>query len=157
MDNFSEACRFFKKYFNLRKLRLFWFRVISALSDGQWMLLCSTSNINKNVHEFGEFRNFQWNEVKGTKVSKVVIIAYFKHHISRLNCDMINDITIGGEKLEFWHSVRNFVHLQRTCTEFWIAYVTRSILYLTTLSGILPRRQLTPSWITVIYSQLGCT
>lgn len=48
-------------------------------------------------------RGMKLNESK----SKAMIIGS-THHTSRLNFDIINDVTIGGEKLEFCKSIRNF-------------------------------------------------
>lgn len=61
--------------------------------------------VNSDLAKLNDFisrRGMNLNKKK----SQVMMIGS-KHQTSRLNFDMINDVTIGGEKLEFCKSIRN--------------------------------------------------
>jgi hypothetical protein len=61
--------------------------------------------VNSDLEKLNDFISRRGMKLNGSK-SKVMIIGS-KHHTSRLNFDMINDVIIGGEKLEFCKSIKN--------------------------------------------------
>lgn len=61
--------------------------------------------VNSDLAKLNDFINRRGMKLNQSK-SKVMIIGS-KHQTSRLNFDMINDVTIGGEKLEYCKSIRN--------------------------------------------------
>jgi len=61
--------------------------------------------VNSDLAKLNDFILRRGMKLNGSK-SKVMIIGS-KHHTSRLNFDMINDVVVGGEKLDFCKSIKN--------------------------------------------------
>lgn len=61
--------------------------------------------VNSDLAKLNDFIKRRGMKLNGSK-SKVMIIGT-KHQTSRLNFDMINDVKIGDEKLEFCKSIKN--------------------------------------------------
>ena len=61
--------------------------------------------VNSDLSKLNDFITSRGMKFNGLK-SKVMIIGS-KHHTSRLNFDVINDVVIGGVKLEFCKSIKN--------------------------------------------------
>jgi len=61
--------------------------------------------VNSDLAKLNDFIKRRGMKLNGSK-SKVMIIGS-KYHTGRLNFDMINDVKIGDEKLEFCKSIRN--------------------------------------------------